>query len=101
MNDFVSLRIKKLIDGLTKVIIDALIAEDIDQDEAAEIALFILERKNAITNEDELNNFLNDLKNRYFIFSSFLDSFEKEEKIKKEDIQKIEAIKNQLLKFTQ
>jgi len=100
MDEFV-LRLKKLIDGLTKVILDSLIAEDIDQDEAAEISRFILERKKTITNDSELNNFLTELKDRYFIFSSFLDSFEKESQIQKEDAQKIEAIKNQLLKFSQ
>jgi len=100
MDEF-ALRLKKLIDGLTKVILDSLIAEDIDQDEAAEISRFILERKKTITNDSELNNFLTELKDRYFIFSSFLDSFEKESQIQKEDAQKIEAIKNQLLKFSQ
>jgi len=100
MDEF-ALRLKKLIDGLTKVILDSLIAEDIDQDEAAEISRFILERKKTITNDSELNNFLAELKDRYFIFSSFLDSFEKESQIQKEDAQKIEAIKNQLLKFSQ
>jgi hypothetical protein len=44
MDEF-ALRLKKLIDGLTKVILDSLIAEDIDQDEAAEISRFILKRK--------------------------------------------------------
>ena len=78
-------RLKKLIDGLTKVILDSLIAEDIDQDEAAEISRFILERKKTITNNSELNNFLTELKDKYFIFSSFLDSFEKESQIQKED----------------
>jgi hypothetical protein len=100
MDEFV-LRLKKLIDGLTKVILDSLIAEDIDQDEAAEISRFILERKKTITNDSELNNFLTELKDKYFIFSSFLDSFEKESQIQKEDAQKIEAIKSQLLKFSQ
>jgi predicted class III extradiol MEMO1 family dioxygenase len=100
MDEF-AVRLKKLIDGLTKVILDSLIAEDIDQDEAAEISRFILERKKTITNDSELNNFLTELKDRYFIFSSFLDSFEKESQIQKEDAQKIEAIKNQLLKFSQ
>jgi len=100
MDEF-ALRLKKLIDGLTKVMLDSLIAEDIDQDEAAEISRFILERKKTITNDSELNNFLTELKDRYFIFSSFLDSFEKESQIQKEDAQKIEAIKNQLLKFSQ
>jgi len=100
MDEF-TLRLKKLIDGLTKVILDSLIAEDIDQDEAAEISRFILEKKKTITNESELNNFLTELKDKYFIFSSFLDSFEKESQIQKEDGQKIEAIKNQLLKFSQ
>jgi predicted class III extradiol MEMO1 family dioxygenase len=100
MNEF-ALRLKKLIDGLTKVILDSLIAEDIDQDEAAEISRFILERKKTITNDSELNNFLTELKDRYFIFSSFLDSFEKESQIQKEDAQKIEAIKSHLLKFSQ
>ena len=100
MDEF-SLRLKKLIDGLTKVILDSLIAEDIDQDEAAEISRFILERKKTITNNSELNNFLTEIKDKYFIFSSFLDSFEKESKIQKEDAQKIEAIKSQLLKFSQ
>ena len=100
MDEF-ALRLKKLIDGLTKVILDSLIAEDIDQDEAAEISRFILEKKKTITNESELNNFLTELKDKYFIFSSFLDSFEKESQIQKEDGQKIEAIKNQLLKFSQ
>jgi len=100
MDEF-ALRLKKLIDGLTKVILDSLIAEDIDQDEAAEISRFILERKKTITNDSELNNFLAEIKDRYFIFSSFLDSFEKESQIQKEDAQKIEAIKNQLLKFSQ
>jgi predicted class III extradiol MEMO1 family dioxygenase len=100
MDEF-ALRLKKLIDGLTKVILDSLIAEDIDQDEAAEISRFILERKKTITNDSELSNFLTELKDRYFIFSSFLDSFEKESQIQKEDAQKIEAIKNQLLKFSQ
>jgi len=100
MDEF-ALRLKKLIDGLTKVILDSFIAEDIDQDEAAEISRFILERKKTITNDSELNNFLTELKDRYFIFSSFLDSFEKESQIQKEDAQKIEAIKNQLLKFSQ
>jgi predicted class III extradiol MEMO1 family dioxygenase len=100
MDEF-AVRLKKLIDGLTKVILDSLIAEDIDQDEAAEISRFILERKKTITNDSELNNFLTELKDRYFIFSSFLDSFEKESQIQKEDAQKIEAIKSQLLKFSQ
>jgi len=100
MDEF-ALRLKKLIDGLTKVILDSLIAEDIDQDEAAEISRFILERKKTITNDSELNNFLTELKDKYFIFSSFLDSFEKESQIQKEDAQKIESIKNQLLKFSQ
>jgi predicted class III extradiol MEMO1 family dioxygenase len=100
MDEF-TLRLKKLIDGLTKVILDSLIAEDIDQDEAAEISRFILERKKTITNDSELNNFLTEIKDKYFIFSSFLDSFEKESQIQKEDAQKIEAIKNQLLKFSQ
>jgi predicted class III extradiol MEMO1 family dioxygenase len=100
MDEF-AVRLKKLIDGLTKVILDSLIAEDIDQDEAAEISRFILERKKTITNNSELNNFLTELKDRYFIFSSFLDSFEKESQIQKEDAQKIEAIKSQLLKFSQ
>ena len=100
MDEF-TLRLKKLIDGLTKVILDSLIAEDIDQDEAAEISRFILEKKKTITNESELNNFLTELKDKYFIFSSFLDSFEKESQIQKEDAQKIEAIKSQLLKFSQ
>jgi len=100
MDEF-ALRLKKLIDGLTKVILDSLIAEDIDQDEAAEISRFILERKKTITNDSELNNFLAEIKDRYFIFSSFLDSFEKESQIQKEDAQKIEAIKSQLLKFSQ
>jgi len=100
MDEF-TLRLKKLIDGLTKVILDSLIAEDIDQDEAAEISRFILERKKTITNDSELNNFLAELKDKYFIFSSFLDSFEKESQIQKEDAQKIEAIKSQLLKFSQ
>jgi len=100
MDEF-ALRLKKLIDGLTKVMLDSLIAEDIDQDEAAEISRFILERKKTITNDSELNNFLTELKDRYFIFSSFLDSFEKESQIQKEDAQKIEAIKSQLLKFSQ
>jgi len=100
MDEF-AVRLKKLIDGLTKVILDSLIAEDIDQDEAAEISRFILERKKTITNDSDLNNFLTELKDRYFIFSSFLDSFEKESQIQKEDAQKIEAIKNQLLKFSQ
>jgi hypothetical protein len=100
MDEF-ALRLKKLIDGLTKVILDSLIAEDIDQDEAAEISRFILERKKTITNDSELNNFLTELKDKYFIFSSFLDSFEKESQIQKEDAQKIEAIKSQLLKFSQ
>ena len=100
MDEF-AVRLKKLIDGLTKVILDSLIAEDIDQDEAAEISLFILERKKTITNDSELNNFLTELKDKYFIFSSFLDSFEKESQIQKEDAQKIEAIKSQLLKFSQ
>lgn len=100
MNDF-NLRLKRLIDGLTKIILDSLINKDIDHDEAAEISRFILERKKAVTNDGELNNFLNELKNKYFIFSSFLDSFEKESQIQKEDTQKIEAIKSQLLKFTQ
>jgi len=96
-----ALRLKKLIDALTKVILDSLIAEDIDQDEAAEISRFILERKKTITNDSELNNFLTELKDKYFIFSSFLDSFKKESQIQKEDAQKIEAIKSQLLKFSQ
>jgi len=100
MDEF-ALRLKKLIDGLTKVILDSLIAEDIDQDEAAEISRFILERKKTITNDSELNNFLTEIKDKYFIFSSFLDSFEKESQIQKEDARKIEAIKSQLLKFTQ
>jgi hypothetical protein len=100
MDEF-ALRLKKLIDGLTKVILDSLIAEDIDQDEAAEISRFILERKKTITNDSELNNFLTELKDKYFIFSYFLDSFEKESQIQKEDAQKIEAIKSQLLKFSQ
>jgi predicted class III extradiol MEMO1 family dioxygenase len=100
MDEF-AVRLKKLIDGLTKVILDSLIAEDIDQDEAAEISRFILERKKTITNDSELNNFLTELKDKYFIFSSFLDSFEKESQIQKEDAQKIEAIKSQLLKFSQ
>jgi len=100
MDEF-AVRLKKLIDGLTKVILDSLIAEDIDQDEAAEISRFILERKKTITNDSDLNNFLTELKDRYFIFSSFLDSFEKESQIQKEDAQKIEAIKSQLLKFSQ
>jgi len=67
MDEF-ALRLKKLIDGLTKVILDSLIAEDIDQDEAAEISRFILEKKKTITNDSELNNFLTELKDRYFIF---------------------------------
>jgi len=100
MDEF-TLRLKKLIDGLTKVILDSLIAEDIDQDEAAEISRFILEKKKTITNDSELNNFLTELKDRYFIFFSFLDSFEKESQIQKEDTKKIEAIKSQLLKFSQ
>jgi predicted class III extradiol MEMO1 family dioxygenase len=100
MDEF-ALRLKKLIDGLTKVILDSLIAEDIDQDEAAEISRFILERKKTITNDSELNNFLTEIKDKYFIFSSFLNSFEKESQIQKEDAQKIEAIKSQLLKFSQ
>jgi len=100
MDDF-NVRLKKLINGLTKIIIDSLINEDIDQDEAAEISRFILERKKTISNYLELDNFLNQLKNRYFIFSSFVDSFEKELKIKKGDSQKIETIKSQLLKFSQ
>jgi len=79
--------IKKLIDGLTKVILDSLIAEDIDQDEAAEISRFILERKKAITNDSKLNNFLTELNDKYFIFSFFLDSFKKESQIQKEDTQ--------------
>jgi len=100
MDDF-NVRLKRLVDGLTKVILDSLIAEDIDQDEAAEISRFILVRKKTITNDADLNNFLNELKDKYFIFSSFLDSFKKEQKIQNEDSQKIEAIKNQLLRFTQ
>jgi hypothetical protein len=67
MDEF-ALRLKKIIDGLTKVILDSLIAEDIDQDEAAEISRFILEKKKTITNDSELNNFLTELKDRYFIF---------------------------------
>jgi len=100
MDDF-KLRLKKIIDGLTKIILDSLIAEDIDQDEATEISRFILDRKKTITNDLELNHFLTELKNKYFIFSSFVDNYGKESQIQKEDTQKIEAIKNQLLKFTQ
>ncbi len=92
--------LKKIIDNLTKALLDGLINEDIDRDEAQEMASYILEEKKKVIDEATFTAFLTNFKNKYSFFAPIIENFEKEKQIKKEDDQKIEAIKNQLLKFT-
>jgi anthranilate phosphoribosyltransferase len=99
MNSFQE-SLKKIIDNLTKALLDGLINEDIDRDEAQEMASYILEEKKKVIDEAAFTAFLTNLKNKYSFFVAIIESFEKEKQRKKEDDQKIEAIKNQLLKFT-
>ncbi len=98
--DYLSKKINDLLYGLTKIIIDLRISHDLDWDESQEIAEYILTEKRKITNEDHLNSFMENLKTKYSIFAKFIDDFKKQTSIQNEDAQKIDAIKNQLLKFT-
>jgi hypothetical protein len=100
MNDFPS-KLDFLINGLAKVLLDNLLNEEIDREEAQEIAQYILDEKRQIVANEQINDFLQRLKHKYLIFDQFINQFEKSISIQNQDQQKIEAIKNQLLKFSQ
>jgi len=105
MNDFssqdFSSQLDFLINELAKVLLDNLLNEEIDKEEAQEIAQYILDEKRKIVTNEQINDFLQRLKHKYLIFGQFIDQFEKSISIQNQDQQKIEAIKNQLLKFSQ
>jgi hypothetical protein len=100
MSDFSS-QLDFLINGLAKVLLDNLLNEEIDKEEAQEISQYILDEKRKIVTKEQINDFLERLKQRYLIFDQFIEQFQKSTNIQNQDQQKIEEIKNQLLKFSQ
>lgn len=101
MHDFSS-QINDLVNRLAKVVIDGLINEDIDREEAQEISQFILDEKKKITSIDQIGEFLEKLRQRYyFLFNDFVENYQKQKQFQTQDLAKIEAIKNQLLKISQ
>ena len=99
-NDLSS-RLTELINGLAKVVLDNLLQKDIDFEEAQEISQFILDEKRKISSSNQIEEFLDRLKMRYFIFDEFIDSYRQRKLAQSEDEKNIEAIKNQLLKLSQ
>ncbi len=99
-NDLSS-RLTELINGLAKVVLDNLLQKDIDFEEAQEISQFILDEKRKISSSSQIEEFLDRLKMRYFIFDEFIDSYRQRKLAQSEDEKKIEAVKNQLLKLSQ
>ena len=92
-------KIKAILGKLTKLLLDKMIAEDIDEEEGAEIARYILNEKRKVVDEASFKNFLENVAKEYPIFSSVIEEFQKEEKLNDKDQQKLIEIKSQLSKF--
>lgn len=96
-----SVQLNELINDLAKIIVEKLVSGEIDRTEAQEISQFILEEKRKIASVDQISSFLEELRERYFlIFDEFVEEFQKKKEFEKEDQQKIEDIKNRLLKLS-
>ncbi|MGB9883296.1 MAG: hypothetical protein ACPLRN_02155 [Microgenomates group bacterium] len=98
--DNLSNTLNELLSGLTKILLDARISEEVDREETQEIAQFILDQKRQITSIDQIDNFLEKLRIEYPIFRDYIDNFKKQKSAQDKDQEKIEAIKSQLLKFS-
>lgn len=92
-------KIKKILERLTKLLLDKMIAGDIDEDEGKEIASYILAEKRKVVNDVSFEQFLKNVANQYPIFSQTIDNFKKEEKLSSGDQEKLVEIKSQLSKF--
>ncbi|MCX7881447.1 MAG: hypothetical protein N2482_02995 [Patescibacteria group bacterium] len=97
MNDLQSL-LNELMNNLAKIVLDSRLNDDIDREEAQEIAQFILEEKRKISSAGQIDGFLNKLKEKYyFIFRDFVDNYLKQKEAQTKDQQTIEKVKQQLL----
>lgn len=92
-------KINNILEQLTKLLLDNIIADDIDEEEGQEIAKYILEEKRKVVDEVSFNQFLKNVSDQYPIFSSIIDNFQKQNKTSVADQQRLQEIKSQLSKF--
>lgn len=92
-------KINNILEQLTKLLLDKMIADDIDEEEGQEIAKYILAEKRKVIDEVSFNQFLKNVGDQYPIFSSIIDNFQKQNKTSVADQQRLQEIKSQLSKF--
>ena len=92
-------KINAIIEKLTKLLLDKMIEEEIDEEEGKEIAQYILNEKRKVVDEVSFEQFLKNVAEEYPIFSSIIGNFQKEKNLNDADQQKLTAIKSQLSKF--
>ena len=92
-------KINAIIEKLTKLLLDKMIEEEIDEEEGKEIAQYILNEKRKVVDELGFEQFLKNVAEQYPIFSAIINNFQKEKNLNDADQQKLTAIKSQLSKF--
>lgn len=93
------LKKKKIIETITKILLDSLAKEEIDKEKGSEIATYILDNKKNVIDETSLLSFLQKLAEQYPIYKNIANDYQKIVITKNQDDAKIEVIKQQLSKL--
>lgn len=90
---------KDLINKITGILIDEMSKKNVNQDLGQEIATYILNQSKNIKDDKTLNDFLQQLSEKYSIFKLYHVNRSLENQIKVTDEEKITNIKEQLSKL--
>jgi len=89
-------KVKKTVTAVTAKLINLLETNVVDQDKGREIASYILDEKQTITDEKTLQSFLDNLTTKYAWFADIAKIEKIETTSTSLDEQKLEALRNQL-----
>ncbi|OGK21522.1 hypothetical protein A3C23_04765 [Candidatus Roizmanbacteria bacterium RIFCSPHIGHO2_02_FULL_37_13b] len=98
-NQLVEAKRDLIIHKITGILLDALQNDDLEPEDGAIIAGYLLERKKQITDEKSLNQFMNEVAEKLDIFRGFINLQKEKDSQNSLDNQKLEDIKSQLVEL--